>query len=171
MIPMSKNLAAFLVTIQHSEGVDNVKDVNGVLVDPYRVCYAKRHVIQDLSWHPAEHHPDDTREWGGDRITQGIYTGELSTAAGAYQLILPTWLGCKRILRLTNFEKDAQDSSAIELMREKNALSLVEAGQFVDALTACRSLWASFPGGNSGQKQQLVADLVSKYVNSGGAFA
>ena len=66
MIP---NVSAFLTMVAHSEGVDQVRDPGGArLVDPYRVCFGKRHIIQDLRWHPHEERPDGTREWRGEGL-------------------------------------------------------------------------------------------------------
>ena len=82
MITISPNLQAFLATIRHSEGTDRA-------ADPYRVVYSYNHTIVNLSDHPAV-----TGEWKGAPLDNlgPLYVGKISTAAGAYQIIKPTWL-------------------------------------------------------------------------------
>lgn len=172
------NMQAFLTTLAHSEGVDQVLDPAGVLVDPYRVCYSKRHIIRDLNWHPHEERPDGTREWGGETlkdeycIALGLKPGCVSTAAGRYQITCPTWLGWKHILQLNNFGPAAQDDVAIQIIKKEGALELVNAGRIAEALaTPLHTIWASLPGSKSGQPQHEVAYLLNAYNAAGGAFA
>ncbi len=155
------NISAFLATIRHSEGTD-------LAPDPYRVCYGYRHTIADLSEHPAV-----SGEWHGESLANlgPAYVGKVSTAAGAYQLIAPTWRTCKSILHLQDFTGPSQDAAAIELIREAGALHAVEYGYVANAITACKSIWASLPGGSSGQPQRSFAELISAYGRAGGAFA
>ncbi len=44
-------------------------------------------------------------------------------------------------------------------------------GRFSDAIEACRKVWASLPGGDSGQPQVALAKLISFYGDKGGQFA
>jgi len=95
---MTPNLAAFFAMLAHSEGTDRAPD-------PYRVCYAFRHTIVDLGFHPAEPRPPHGAvEWPGESISNlgAQYAGEVSTAAGRYQMRLRTYLDCKRQLNLTS---------------------------------------------------------------------
>src|SRR6202035_5065809 len=104
---MNQNIAAFLATIRHSEGTDKA-------ADPYRCCYAYRHIIVDLSDHPVI-----TGEWHGESLA-GLgptYVGKVSTAAGAYQIIKPTWVSLKARLSLRDFTGPSQDAAATELIR------------------------------------------------------
>lgn len=174
---MTPNVAAFLTMLAHSEGVDQVRDPTGALVDSYRVCYAKRHTIQDLNWHPHEERPDGSREWRGEGLKDeyciklGLKPGCVSTAAGRYQITCPTWLGWKSILKLNDFGPAAQDDVAIQIIKKQGALDLVFAGCVGEAITACRAVWASLPGGPSGQPQRTFAELINAYGNAGGGFA
>lgn len=158
---MNANVAAFLSTISHSEGTDRVPDA-------YRCCYAFKHTIADLSDHPAV-----TGEWNGEPLDSlgPRYVGEVSTAAGRYQIIKHTWLRCKGVLSLANFTGPCQDDAAILLIKEAGALDLINAGQIGDAIEKCSGIWASLPGSTAGQPTRSFADLLKVYTADGGAFA
>jgi muramidase (phage lysozyme) len=171
------NITAFLTMLAHSEGVDNVRELTGALIDPFRVCYAKKHIIQDLRWHPHEERPDGSREWGGERlkgdycIALGLKPGCVSTAAGRYQITCPTWLGWKSVLQLNDFGPIAQDDVAIQIIKKQGALELVNAGRLEDAIDKCHPIWASLPGSTSKQPQTPLATLMRAYTAAGGEFA
>lgn len=162
---MTPNVAAFLATIRHSEGTDRAADA-------YRVVYGYQHTIADLSDHPTS-----THEWMGEPLPDamclaaGLNPPCKSTAAGAYQIIHPTWVRLKATLKLADFTGPSQDDAAIQLIKEHGALDLVFAGRVADAITACRGEWASLPGSKAGQPQRSFADLINVYANNGGAFA
>lgn len=151
---MTPNVAAFLATIRHSEGTDRAPD-------PYRVVYGFSHTIKDMSDHPAL-----TGEWMGAQTRYGH-----TSAAGAYQFEVRTWLGCKTQLRLIDFTQPSQDDAAVLLIKQRGALSMLNDGRFADAVVACRKLWASLPGGDSGQPQVALEMLTSFYGDAGGSFA
>lgn len=158
---MIANEAAFLAMLRHSEGSDRAPD-------PYRVVYSYVHTIKDL-----REHPTITGEWLGESLANlgPAYVGKISTAAGAYQIIKPTWVSLRDRLKLPDFSAASQDAAAIELIREKGALALVDAGRVAEAITACHDIWASLPGSNSGQPQKSFAALIGVYGDAGGAFA
>lgn len=158
---MTPNVAAFLSMICHSEGTDRAPD-------PYRCCYAFKHTIADLSDHPAV-----TGEWMGEPLDSlgPRYVGEVSTAAGRYQIIKGTWLRAKQVLALSDFTGQCQDDAAILLIKEAGAFAMINAGQIGDAITKCSGIWASLPGSVAGQPTSIFADLLNVYTKDGGAFA
>jgi len=164
MIP---NVAAFLSMTAHSEGVDHA-------ADQYRVCYGFKHTIVDLSFHPTEPRPPNGAiEWKGEPL-DGLgaqYVGMHSSAAGRYQMTLPTWLACKAALSLTSFDAAAQNDACVLLIKQKGALDDVWAGRVQDAIFKCRGLWASFPASLSGQPKRALGDLVAHFTAAGGALA
>lgn len=91
-----------------------------------------------------------------------------STAAGRYQIIHGTWFSLCRKLGVSDFSPETQDKMAIELIRGRDALDDVNAGNFEDAVTACSEEWASLPGGDSGQHENSLALLQQYYTNAGG---
>lgn len=156
------NCQAFLSMIMASEGTAQA-------VDPFAVCYGYRHTIQDFSDHPAI-----TGEWQGESIANlgPSYAGKISTAAGAFQIIRPTWKGCKAALALPDFSPDSQRAAALYLVRQAGAIELVKAGKFDNAVALCSSEWASLPGANApGQAMQRLDNLRVEYENAGGSIA
>jgi muramidase (phage lysozyme) len=158
---MTPNAQAFLAMIRHSEGTDRA-------INPYAVCFGFKFVVTDFSNHPAV-----LGTWHGEPLDflGPTYVGKVSTAAGAYQIIKPTWVALKARLNLPDFTGPSQDAAALELIREAGALDLVFSGRAADAITACRGIWASLPGSNVGQPTRTFADLINVYASNGGAFA
>lgn len=161
----NENVSAFLAMIAASEGTSQA-------VDPYRVCYAYKHTIKSFADHPAV-----TKEWAGEKLSDamckgaGLGPGCVSTAAGRYQLIRPTWLMCKRALGLPDFGHESQDKAAVYLMRKSGALDDIEAGRIDDAINKCRAEWASLPGAGYGQPERKKSFLLAAYTGAGGQLS
>jgi len=155
------NLDAFLATIRHSEGTDKAPD-------PYAVTFGYHFTITDFRDHPAV-----LGTWHGEPLDflGPAYVGKVSTAAGAYQIIRPTWVGLKSQLKLPDFRPPSQDEAATLLITQAGALHLIETGQIAAAIDRCHEIWASLPGSTSGQPQASMAALMQAYTDSGGAFA
>lgn len=167
-VPMDpqRNVTAFLQAIRQAEGTANQ-------ADPYRVCFGYRHTIVSLREHPAI-----TGEWKGERLTDeqcrgaGFGPGCVSTAAGAYQIIRPTWERVRDRLGLVDFGPANQDRAAVELLRESGALYRIEQGDLAGAIAAARRTWASLPGaGYAGQGMRTLGYMQTAYLNAGGALA
>lgn len=151
---MNPNAIAFLAMIRNSEGTAKYPN-------PWAVTFGGEFIISDFSDHPA------LLGWSGYP-----YRGEISTAAGAYQINRPTWLDGQKILKLPDFSRASQDSFAYDyLIPRAGALNLVNAGQVAEAIQKCSGTWASLPGSTSGQPQAEMADLIEMYSNCGGGFA
>lgn len=157
-----QNTPAFLSAIDYSEGTSRGGR------DPYRTCYGYAHTIKSFADHPAV-----TGEWRGEKLDSlgAAYVGKVSTAAGRYQLIKPTWLDCKRALSLPDFSPDSQDRAAVYLIKRAGALDDVQAGRFDDAVAKCRTIWASLPGAGYGQPERTLAALRDAFTSSGGNLA
>lgn len=157
----NSNIPAFLSLIEFSEGTNRG-------ADPYRVCYGFKHTVQNMSDHPAA-----TGEWKGESLDSlgAQYKGLVSTAAGRYQFILPTWRMCKRALNLPDFGPESQDKAAVYLITKRGALDAVEAGDIATAVSLCRQEWASLPGAGYGQPERKLAQLIDVFTSSGGQLA
>jgi muramidase (phage lysozyme) len=142
-----KNLKAFLIMIQYSEGTFGK--------DGYRKLYGGG-FFNDLSKHP------------NTRVTKW---GITSTAAGAYQILNKTWNEIQAKLKLPDFSPLSQDKAAIELIRRRKALEDVMAGRFAQAIAKCRKEWASLPGAGYGQNEKNVKSLIAVYKIAGGNTA
>jgi lysozyme len=160
-----RNTAAYLAMLRGAEGTDKA-------ADPWRVCYGYRHTLLSYDDHPAI-----TGEWRGEVLppsmckNAGFGPGCKSTAAGAYQIIKPTWVRLKSKLGLPDFSPASQDAAAIELIAARGALEDVKAGRFSDAVHKCRHEWASLPGNYAKQGQRSIETLALWYENNGGEFA
>ncbi len=160
-IALTPNVTAFLTMLSHSEGTDRPPAPE----NPYRCCYGYRHVIADLSDHPAI-----TGEWKGEIITKGIYAGEPSTAAGRYP-DQPTELDRRAgQTEAAGLHRASQDLWVVGALADLGALDLIISGQVGEAITRCRNVWASLPGGASGQPQASFAELMRAYTSAGGAL-
>jgi muramidase (phage lysozyme) len=156
------NMQAFLSLIEYSEGTAQGGR------DPYRTCYGYRFTISDFSDHPAV-----MGVWKGESLASlgPAYVGKVSTAAGRYQIIKPTWLECKRVLALPDFSPASQDAAAVYLIKRRGALDDVRAGRIEAALAKCSSEWASLPGAGYGQPERKRETLIAVYQGAGGVLA
>lgn len=159
------NLAAFKEAVSRSEGTAGQGD-------PYRVCYAYKHTVQDMTDHPAV-----TGEWKGEQLPDamckaaGFGSGCVSTAAGKYQFTKPTWQRLKKKLKLPDFSGPSQELACDELLRECGAYELASRGEVKEAAQAARRTWASLPGSGYAQPERSVAWLQSQYQAAGGVLA
>lgn len=142
-----KNLKAFLLMIQYSEGTAGV--------NAYRILFGGG-LFNDFSRHPN---------------TPVKKYGLTSTAAGAYQILYKTWVEVSKKLKLPDFTPASQDRAAIELIKRRKALEDVLAGRFSQAIEKCRKEWASLPGAGYGQKEHNASSLLAVYKIAGGTMA
>lgn len=91
-----------------------------------------------------------------------------SSAAGAYQFILPTWRGLVSEWGFTDFSPSTQDEAAVALILEKNALKDVMGGRIEEAVRKCKQVWASLPGSTHGQRTETMKRFLAEYDQHGG---
>jgi muramidase (phage lysozyme) len=118
-------------------------------------------------------HPVATGELKGVRLPDrycraaGLRPGCVSTAAGAYQIILPTWRRVREAgrwgPRLVDFSIDSQDEAARRILEGTGALRLLAAGDIEGAIRRAATQWASLPGSTSGQPQRTMAEVLAWY--------
>lgn len=104
------------------------------------------------------------------RLVQ-IRPGLSSTAAGRYQLLARYFDVYKRLLGLGDFSPASQDAIALQQIRERGALSMVDGGRFDEAVMRVRNIWASLPGAGYGQNEHSIEHLRAAYVAAGGGLA
>ena len=167
-----ENTKAFLALIRHTEGTDpNIKGW-----DPYRVSYGYEFEIVDLAFHPSDPALGEAR-WRGKRLPDAmcravrLKPGCVSTAAGAYQFIWPTWRAFRDRLLLVNFEQPAQDDAAEAYLEELGALELIERGDIPEALKLASAAWASLPMSASGQPKVSLDRAIALFEEAGGNLA
>lgn len=164
----SANERAFLDAIAWSEGTDRGVSRD----DSYRVLYGhlqgRPSLAETLDDHPAN------LGWRGVRLPDamcqaaGFGPGCVSTAAGRYQFVRPTWNRLAAALNLRDFGPASQDLAALRLVQERGALSDVRAGRFDVAVGKVRRIWASLPGAGYGQGERSLVQLRSVFVDAGG---
>lgn len=94
-----------------------------------------------------------------------------STAAGRYQLLHRYAVAYTKSLVLPDFDHDSQDKIALQQIRERGALPLIDAGDFAAAVAKVSNIWASLPGANyPGQHMNAIAKLQAAYTAAGGTL-
>lgn len=157
-----QNLKAFFKAVRYGEGTASAYG--------YQTLYGGA-LFNSYADHPA------LMGWPGVKLTTaqcagaGFGPGCVSTAAGAYQINKPTWLRIKDKLGLPDFSPASQDAAAIELIRERGALSDVQAGRIASAIDKVRKIWASLPGAGYGQHEVALTTFNNQYLENGGALA
>lgn len=129
-------------------------------------------------------HPVATKEMRGVRLSDamcraaGLGPGCVSTAAGAYQFILPTWqmmraagAGGPGSPRLPDFSPASQDEAARRLVRRIGADALLQQGRLTDAIARAGTQWASLPGSTARQPQRSMDTLVGWFSEALEAIA
>ena len=142
---------AFLDLISWSEGAEYDTIVNGV---------DGPSTFTDYSTHPfANGKPAILVRRPCAEFPKGLY----STAAGRYQLMLHWWLPYKTLLGLSDFSPPSQDAIAIQQIRERKAIALIETSREDLAIEDCDNIWASFPGNSYGQGGRSLDRLLAQY--------
>ena len=91
-----------------------------------------------------------------------------STAAGRYQLLARYWDAYRKQLGLKDFSPASQDAVALQQIKERRALELIDNGNIRQAIDRCSNIWASLPGAGYGQYEHRVEDLLKKFREAGG---
>ena len=160
-------MSAFLAMIRRAEvgGFDDALR--------YRTFFGGAR-FDDLSDHPVA-----TGAMRGVRLSDamcrnaGFGPGCVSTAAGAYQFILPTWrrlraagAGGPGSPRLPDFSPASQDEAARRLVRQIGADILLMQGRLTEAIQRAGGQWASLPGSRAGQPQRTMDTLVGWFSDA-----
>ena len=94
-----------------------------------------------------------------------------SSAAGRYQLLSRYFDAYRVTLKLPDFSPASQDAIALQQIKERKALPLIESGDFAAAVDRVSNIWASLPGAGYGQHENKMADLERAYIDAGGYVA
>lgn len=93
-----------------------------------------------------------------------------STAAGRYQLLHRYFISYAKLLKLPDFGKLSQCAIALQQLKEKGALIVLNGGDFNHAISIANTIWASLPGSPYGQHENDYAALLYIYQHAGGAL-
>jgi muramidase (phage lysozyme) len=86
-----------------------------------------------------------------------------STASGRYQVLARFWSIYRAQLGLPEFGPASQDAVAVQQIKERGAITPIEAGDIEGAIAACANIWASLPGNSYGQGGRTMDALAMKY--------
>jgi len=154
------NLSAFLYMIRSTEHV-YPRDVIGDAA--YSIFYG------GSKFQSFRDHPVLTGEKKGVPLPDamcaaaGLKPGCVSTAAGAYQLIKPTWVRLRDKLNLPDFSPLSQDRAAVGLLEEIGAVDLIYAGDIEGAIHKASKIWASLPGSTAQQNPKALAYALNRF--------
>lgn len=153
-------VAAFLYMIRASEHV-YPRDVENDAA--YNIFYGGAR-FNDLSDHPV-----NTGEMKPVKLPDamcraaGRAPGCVTTAAGAYQIIRPTWNRVRDVLGLPDFSRESQDRAAIYLLEESGAMERIGLGDIEGAIAKAAPVWASLPGSTAQQNPKKLAYALERY--------
>jgi len=119
-------------------------------------------VFSDYSMHPFSR---------GRKSKRVNSKGLTSNASGRYQFMLKDYAHYRALLKLPDFGPLSQDLWAIQLIRERRALPLIQSGRISEAIAKVRNIWASLPGAGYGQPEHTLAELLAVYRKAGGTVA
>lgn len=105
-------------------------------------------------------------------VAAGISSGKcVSTAAGGYQITVPTWRAYGLARGETDFSPEAQDRTAVRILDDLGATPAIERGDIETAIQLAGKRWASLPGALGGQSQKSIQFALAKFNEgqSGGA--
>lgn len=91
-----------------------------------------------------------------------------STAAGRYQLLARYWDAYRKQLGLKDFSPASQDAVALQQIKERGALPMIDRGDIRQAIDRCSNIWASLPGAGYGQFEHKAENLIAKFKAAGG---
>ncbi|HBW9979170.1 glycoside hydrolase family protein [Klebsiella pneumoniae] len=94
--------------------------------------------------------------------------GIKSTAAGRYQFLSKWWDAYRKQLGLKDFSPASQDQVALQQIKERGALPLIDNGNIRQAIDRCSNIWASLPGAGYGQFEHKADNLIAKFKAAGG---
>lgn len=147
---ISVNLSAFLDMIAVSEGTFGHGD------DGYNI------LVGGKKFTSYGHHPN---------VSVDLGHGLKSTAAGRYQILARYATAYSKALGLHDFSPESQDRIAIQMLKERKAISDIETGHITQAIAKARNIWASFPGAGYGQREHHLDTLLAAYQNARGEYA
>ena len=90
-----------------------------------------------------------------------------STGAGRYQLLSRWWDAYRKQLGLKDFSPKSQDAVALQQIKERGALPMIDRGDIRQAIDRCNNIWASLRGGY-GQFEHKADSLIAKFKEAGG---
>ena len=67
-----------------------------------------------------------------------------------------------------DFSPKSQDAVALQQIKERGALPMIDRGDIRQAIDRCSNIWASLPGAGYGQFEHKADSLIAKFKEAGG---
>jgi muramidase (phage lysozyme) len=151
---MSPTWKAFLDLVGWSEGTSTSPLTKNQGYDVIVTGIHGPSIFDNYSQHPFEL---------GGSVQWQLDPPKFSTAAGRYQVLARYWRVYKAQLHLSDFSPQNQDTVALQQIKERGGLLLLDAGNIREAIDRCSNIWASFPGNDYGQGGKSVEALLAQY--------
>ena len=85
-----------------------------------------------------------------------------STAPDAASFFPVRWDAYRKQLGLKDFSPKSQDAVALQQIKERGALPMIDRGDIRQAIDRCSNIWASLPGAGYGQFEHKADSLIAK---------
>ena len=69
---------------------------------------------------------------------------------------------------LKDFSPKSQDAVALQQIKERGALPMIDRGRYPSAIDRCSNIWASLPGAGYGQFEHKADSLTVKFKEAAG---
>ena len=66
-----------------------------------------------------------------------------------------------------DFSPKSQDAVALQQIKERGALPMIDRGDIRQAIDRCSNIWASLPGAGYGQFEHKADSLIAKFKEAG----
>ena len=77
------------------------------------------------------------------------------------------WDAYRKQLGLKDFSPKSQDAVALQQIKERGALPMIDRGDIRQAIDRCSNIWASLPGAGYGQFEHKADSLIAKFKEAG----
>ena len=84
------------------------------------------------------------------------------------QLLSRWWDAYRKQLGLKDFSPKSQDAVALQQIKERGALPMIDHGDIRRAIDRCSNIWASLPGAGYGRFEHKADSLIAKFKEAGG---
>ncbi len=86
------------------------------------------------------------------------------------QLLSRWWDAYRKQLGLKDFSPKSEDAVALQQIKERGALPMIDRGDIRQAIDRCSNIWASLPGAGYGQFEHKADSLIAKFKEAGGTL-
>jgi muramidase (phage lysozyme) len=160
-MPLDQNVAAFLRMVIYCEH-SRADAASGAAFNTFyggsRFFDLRDHPVLTREKMPVPLSPEMCKN-------AGLGPGCVSSAAGAFQIIRPTWNRVRQAGSwggyLADFSEESQVEAARRLLLEAKILPYIASGDIENAIIKAGKIWASLPGSNAKQNPKTMAQALT----------